>query len=146
MFQVRNQLFWFCNCCIFHRYLRSYFSKEYPFVHTNVSSEDSRKRHIRVISSPIKISKKRQTTLLSPNPSLLESLQSISSPTSHPIIAQPVTPVLFQALYHQIIQAHYQHLYQAQVHLNIQGNHLSTIPQGYHTQLLQLTLLVILYL
>ena len=35
-------------------YLGSYFTKEFPFVQTNVSPEEMRKLHINIISIPIK--------------------------------------------------------------------------------------------
>ena len=41
--------------------------------------------------------------------------------------------MLCQAPYHQIIQAHYQHLYRTQVHIEIQVNHLATSPRDFHT-------------
>ena len=52
-------------------YLRSYFTKQYPFLHTNILAEEIRKRHLHVISSPVKRAKKRPTTFLSPKQILL---------------------------------------------------------------------------
>ena len=39
--------------------------------------------------------------------------------------------VLCQALSYQRIQVYYQHLYQSQIHIVIQVNHLETNPQGF---------------
>ena len=52
-------------------YLRSCFTKGYPFVHINVSSEETRKRHLHIIYSPIKRDNKRPTNFLSPKKRLL---------------------------------------------------------------------------
>ena len=53
---------------------------------------------------------------------------------------------LCQTLSHQIIKARYQHLYQDQDHLDLQVNHLSTIPKVFHPKSLKLILIVVLAL
>ena len=60
-----------------------------------------------------------QTNFLFSKPSLLESLQYISSPTIHSIISQPEPQMFCQALSHAKILFQYLHYYQAQVQQQI---------------------------
>ena len=59
-------------------------------------------------------------------------------------MSQPDPQVLYQSFSNQIIQAHYQYFYHSQLHLEIQVNHVKTIPQGCHLCFFQFILLVIL--
>ena len=124
-------------------YLRSYFTKEYAFVRTNVSAEEIRKCHIHFISSPIKTSNKIPTTFIPPKPILLQSFQPRSITTSNPIISQPDSQVFCQELSHNRSLVNYLYQKQVKVQQHIQFNHPSTIPQVLLLKFLQLCLLKI---